>query len=82
MVGWLSSWIVGRLDGKVANGPIAFKLKNAKEILSIFDELVICMSKELFMDEYMRYDCRGGVSCTTVLRAVHTHLSAMLTSTY
>ena len=35
---------------KVANGLIAFKLKNVKEILSIYDEFVIGLSKEQFMN--------------------------------
>ena len=35
---------------KVANGLIAFKLKNVKEILSIYDEFVMGLSKEQFMD--------------------------------
>ena len=35
---------------KVANGLIAFKLKNVKEVLSIFDEFVIGLNKEQFMD--------------------------------
>jgi hypothetical protein len=34
---------------KVANGLIAWKLKNVREILSIFDEFVIGMSREQFM---------------------------------
>eukprot|EP01052_Picozoa_sp_SAG31_P037884 SAG31_NODE_4965_length_2830_cov_2.789821_2_plen_50_part_00 len=35
---------------KVANGIIAFKLKTVEEILSIFDEFVMGLSKEQFMD--------------------------------
>ena len=35
---------------KVANGIIAFKLKNVKEIMSIYDEFVIGLSKEQFMN--------------------------------
>ena len=35
---------------KVANGIIAFKLKNMKEILSIFDEFVIGLSKDQLME--------------------------------
>ena len=35
---------------KVANGIIAFKLKNVKEIMSIYDEFVIGLSKDQFMD--------------------------------
>ena len=35
---------------KVANGLIAFKLKNVKEILSIYDEFVMGLSKEQFFD--------------------------------
>jgi hypothetical protein len=35
---------------KVATGLIAFKLKNVKEIQSIFDEYVVGLSKEQFID--------------------------------
>ena len=35
---------------KVASGLIAFKLKNVKEIQSIFDEYVVGLSKEQFID--------------------------------
>jgi hypothetical protein len=35
---------------KVANGSIAFKLKNIKEILSIYDEFVMGLSKDQSMD--------------------------------
>ena len=35
---------------KVANGLIAFKLKNMKEILSIYDEFVIGLNKDQFMN--------------------------------
>ena len=34
---------------KVATGLIAFKLKNAKEIQSIFDEYVVGLTKEQFI---------------------------------
>ena len=34
---------------KAANGIIAFKLKNVKEIMSIYDEFVVGMTKEQFM---------------------------------
>jgi hypothetical protein len=54
---WLTTQSFNRIPlmiRKVANGLIAFKLKNVKEILSIFDEFVIGMSKEQFMD-ILRY---------------------------
>ena len=35
---------------KVANGIVAFKLKKVKEIMSIFDEFVIGLTKEQFLD--------------------------------
>eukprot|EP01050_Picozoa_sp_SAG11_P059501 SAG11_NODE_38588_length_251_cov_1.802632_1_plen_40_part_01 len=35
---------------KVANGIVAFKLKNVKEIISIFDEFVVGLTKEQFLD--------------------------------
>ena len=35
---------------KVASGLIAFKLKNVKEIQSIFDEYVVGLTKEQFID--------------------------------
>ena len=50
---WLTTQSFNRIPlmlRKVANGSIAWKLKNVKEILSIFDEFVIGMSKEQFMD--------------------------------
>ena len=34
---------------KVADGIVAFKLKNVKEIMSIYDEFVIGLTKEQFM---------------------------------
>ena len=35
---------------KVANGIVAFKLKNVKEIISIFDECVVGLTEEQFLD--------------------------------
>jgi hypothetical protein len=35
---------------KVANGLIAWKLKNVKEIQSIFDEYVVGLSREQFFN--------------------------------
>eukprot|EP01050_Picozoa_sp_SAG11_P011923 SAG11_NODE_1296_length_5271_cov_7.677688_2_plen_261_part_00 len=49
---WLTtqSWNrIPLMHRKVANGLIAFKLKNMKEILSIYDEFVIGLSKEQFL---------------------------------
>ena len=43
---------------KVPNGRIAFKLKNVEEILSIFDEFVIGLNKEQFMDT-LKYVYQG-----------------------
>ena len=37
-------------EALMANGLIAVKLKNVKEILSIFDEFVIGLNKEQFMN--------------------------------
>ena len=50
---WLTTQSYNRIPlmiRKVANGLIAFKLKNVKEILSIYDEFVMGLSKEQFMD--------------------------------
>ena len=50
---WLTTQSYNRIPlmiRKVANGLIAFKLKNVKEILSIYDEFVIGLSKEQFMN--------------------------------
>jgi hypothetical protein len=50
---WLTTQSSNRIPlmiPKVANGLIAFKLKNVKEILSIFEEFVIGSNKEQFMD--------------------------------
>ena len=50
---WLTTQSYNRIPlmiRKVANGIIAFKLKNVKEILSIYDEFVMGLSKEQFMD--------------------------------
>ena len=50
---WLTTQSYNRIPlmiRKVANGLIAFKLKNMKEILSIYDEFVIGLSKDQFMD--------------------------------
>jgi hypothetical protein len=50
---WLTTQSYNRIPlmiHKVANGLIAFKLKNMKEILSIYDEFVIGLSKEQFMN--------------------------------
>ena len=50
---WLTTQSYNRIPlmiRKVANGIIAFKLKNVKEIMSIYDEFVIGLSKEQFMD--------------------------------
>jgi hypothetical protein len=35
---------------KVANGVVAFKLNNMREIMTVYDEFVIGLSKEQFMD--------------------------------
>ena len=49
---WLTtqSYNMIPLIRKVANGSIAFKLKNIKEILSIYDEFVMGLSKDQSMD--------------------------------
>ena len=50
---WLTTQSYNRIPlmiRKVANGIIAFKLKNVKEIMSIYDEFVIGLSKDQFMD--------------------------------
>ena len=50
---WLTTQSYNRIPlmiRKVANGLIAFKLKNVKEILSIYDEFVIGLSKDQFMN--------------------------------
>ena len=49
---WLTSQVYNRIPlmiRKAANGIIAFKLKNVKEIMSIYDEFVVGMTKEQFM---------------------------------
>ena len=48
---WLTTQAFNRIPlmiRKVANGIIAFKLKNVKEIQSIFDEFVVGLTKEQF----------------------------------
>jgi hypothetical protein len=50
---WLTTQAYNRIPSiihKVASGLIAFKLKNVKEIQSIFDEYVVGLSKEQFID--------------------------------
>ena len=50
---WLTTQAYNRIPlmiRKVATGLIAFKLKNVKEIQSIFDEYVVGLSKEQFID--------------------------------
>eukprot|EP01050_Picozoa_sp_SAG11_P012050 SAG11_NODE_1316_length_5219_cov_47.375708_1_plen_250_part_00 len=50
---WLTSQAFNRIPlfiRKVANGIVAFKLKNVKEIISIFDEFVVGLTKEQFLD--------------------------------
>ena len=50
---WLTTQAYNRISlmiRKVASGLIAFKLKNVKEIQSIFDEYVVGLSKEQFID--------------------------------
>ena len=50
---WLTTQSYNRIPlmiRKVANGLIAFKLKNVKEIMSIFDEFVIGLTKDQFMN--------------------------------
>jgi hypothetical protein len=50
---WLTTQAYNRIPlmiRKVASGLIAFKLKNVKEIQSIFDEYVVGLSKEQFID--------------------------------
>jgi hypothetical protein len=42
---------------KVANGIVAFKLKNVKEIMSIFDEFIVGLSKEQFI-KILQYVCK------------------------
>ena len=57
---WLTTQSWNRIPlmiRKVANGLIAFKLKNVKEILSIYDEFVMGLSKEQFMD-ILKYVCK------------------------
>ena len=49
---WLTTQCFNRIPlmiRKVANGLVAFKLKNMKEILSIYDEFVIGLTKDEFM---------------------------------
>ena len=51
---WLTTQAFNRIPlmiRKVANGIVAFKLKNCvKEIMSIFDEFVVGLTKEQFLD--------------------------------
>ena len=50
---WLTTQSYNRIPlmiRKVANGIVAFKLKNVKEIMSIFDEFVIGLTKEQFLN--------------------------------
>ena len=50
---WLTTQVYNRIPlmlRKVANGLIAWKLKNVKEIESIFSEYVVGLSKEQFFD--------------------------------
>eukprot|EP01050_Picozoa_sp_SAG11_P012725 SAG11_NODE_1435_length_4914_cov_10.282866_7_plen_91_part_00 len=50
---WLTTQSYNRIPlmiRKLANGIVAFKLKNVKEIMSIFDEFVIGLTKEQFID--------------------------------
>ena len=50
---WLTSQALNRIPlfiRKVANGIVAFKLKNVKEIMTIFEEFVIGITKQQFMD--------------------------------
>ncbi len=50
---WLTTQSYNRIPlmiRKVANGIVAFKSKNVKEIMSIFDEFVIGLTKEQFID--------------------------------
>ena len=50
---WLTTQSYNRIPlmiRKVANGIVAFKLKNVKEIMSIFDEFVIGLTKEQFIN--------------------------------
>jgi hypothetical protein len=50
---WLTTQAYNRIPlmiRKVASGLIAFKLKNVKEIQSIFDEYVVGLTKDQFID--------------------------------
>ena len=50
---WLTTQAFNRIPlmiRKVANGIVAFKLKNVKEIISIYDEFVVGLTKEQFLD--------------------------------
>eukprot|EP01050_Picozoa_sp_SAG11_P010490 SAG11_NODE_1052_length_6029_cov_4.823946_5_plen_156_part_00 len=50
---WLTARAFNRIPlmiRKVANGIVAFKLKNVKEIISIYDEFVVGLTKEQFLD--------------------------------
>eukprot|EP01050_Picozoa_sp_SAG11_P002901 SAG11_NODE_153_length_14352_cov_24.348323_8_plen_89_part_00 len=50
---WLTTQAFNRIPlmiRKVANGVVAFKSKKNKEIVSIFDEFVVGLTKETFLD--------------------------------
>jgi len=50
---WLTTQCLNRIPlmiRKVANGIVAFKLKNVKEIMTIFDEFIIGLGKDQFFD--------------------------------
>ena len=58
---WLTTQAYNRIPlmlMKVANGLIAWKLKNVKEIQSIFDEYVVGLSREQFFN-VLKFVCRS-----------------------
>eukprot|EP01050_Picozoa_sp_SAG11_P006615 SAG11_NODE_520_length_8780_cov_13.076719_2_plen_132_part_00 len=58
---WLTTQAFNRIPlmiRKVANGIVAFKLKNVKEIISIYDEFVVGLTKEQFLD-ILKYVCKN-----------------------
>ena len=77
---WLTTQAFNRIPlmiRKVANGIVAFKLKNVKEIISIYDEVVVGLTKEQFLDIlkyvyknpfdflFINMDRSRGMRCTT-----------------
>ena len=68
---WLTTQSWNRIPlmiRKVANGLIAFKLKNMKEILSIYDEFVIGLSKEQFL-AILKYVYKAACGCEKIIES-------------